>query len=126
MAVFGAPLPDDRPCQNAIRASLDIIDRVRLEFLRGTIPETQVSVGVHVGNAVMGNVGSAIRKQYTIHGDVVNTASRIEQLNREFGSNLLVSSDVWKAIGKEARDGTYLGEIHVKGRKIPINIYRLA
>jgi adenylate cyclase len=126
MAVFGAPLPDDHPCQKAILTSLEILEKVREECLRGAIPETRLSIGIHFGDAVMGNVGSAIRKQYTVHGDVVNTASRIEQLNREYGSQLLISSDVWQAVRGETRDGAFLGEVHVKGREMPIDIYKLA
>ncbi len=126
MAVFGAPLSDGRDSQNAVSASLEILDSVKAEFENGTIPDTRVGIGLHAGDAVIGNVGSAQRKEYTIIGDVVNTASRIEQLNKKFKSQILISREVWKSVGENLKDAEYLGEILVKGREEPIQIYKLA
>ncbi len=104
MAVFGAPISaDGRDSQNAVAAAREIIARVDELNTSGQIPPTRVGIGLHAGEAVTGNVGSALRREYTISGDVVNLASRIEQLNKQFQSRLLVSQAVHKALGERGR-----------------------
>ncbi len=102
MAVFGAPLSDGRDCANAVGAAREILSRVEEEVAGGTILPTRVGIGIHAGEAVTGSIGSSARKEYTVIGDVVNTASRVEQLNKEFGSQLLISEVVWR---RRARTG---------------------
>ena len=126
MAMFGVPLPDNHACQNAVNASLEILRKVETEIERGALPETRLGIGLHAGDAVVGNVGSSLRKEYTVIGDVVNTASRIEQLNKQFQSRLLVSSTVWQVAGKDLGNSLDLGEIELKGRVSPIRVYQLA
>ena len=91
----------------------------------GRIPAITIGVGLHVGEAISGNVGSAQRQQYSITGNVVILASRIEQLNKEFGSQILVSREVLEAAGESAT-GPSLGPVKVKGREQPIELFRLA
>ena len=81
--------------------------------------------GRHRG-AVSGNVGSALRKQYSITGNVVILASRIEQLNKRFGSQLLISREVLRHCGDQAAGAAPLGSVHVKGREQAVGIYRIA
>jgi adenylate cyclase len=127
MAVFGAPLSDGRDCANAVRAAREILSRVEEEVAGGTVLPTRVGVGIHAGEAVTGSVGSSLRKEYTVIGDVVNTASRIEQLNKEFGSQLLVSEVVWDAARVDGLEGALpMGHVAVRGREEPITIYRVA
>lgn len=124
MAVFGAPISSGDDINNAVKASIEIIKRVQLEVDNKNIPHTNIGIGLHSGDAVTGNVGSAKRKEYTIIGDVVNLASRIEQLNKSYSSKLLVSEDVWN--GLSGYSGESLGEVIVKGREKPVRIYKLA
>ncbi|MGA9996152.1 MAG: adenylate/guanylate cyclase domain-containing protein [Pyrinomonadaceae bacterium] len=127
MAVFGAPLSDGRDSSNAVRAAREILSRVKEEVAGGTILPTRVGIGIHTGEAVTGNIGSSVRKEYTVIGDVVNTASRIEQLNKEFGSQLLISEVAWEAAREDMPDGAFpMGHVAVRGREEPIKIYRVA
>jgi len=92
----------------------------------GRIPAATIGIGLHAGEAVTGNIGSAERKQYSITGNVVILASRIEQLNKDFGSQLLISGEVLQASGEQGTDAVPLGPVRVKGREEPLQIYRLA
>lgn len=125
MAVFGAPISNGNDCQNAVTASLEIIERIKQEIAVGNIPPTRIGVGLHCGAAVTGTVGSNLRQEYTVIGDVVNLASRIEQLNKEFRSQVLISEAVWDAVDKNIKDVAELGKIQVKGRETPVSIYKL-
>jgi adenylate cyclase len=124
MAVFGAPLSDGQDVRNAVNAAQDIIDTVAAEVSSGNIAEVRVGIGLHAGDAVTGNVGSSARKEYTVIGDVVNLASRIEQLNKQFTSQLLISEDVMKYCEDLAPE--FISETQVKGREQPVKIYKLA
>jgi adenylate cyclase len=125
MAVFGAPVDDKEQCGHAIKAALDILAQVDHLNKLGQIPPTRLGIGLHVGRAVTGNVGSAERKEYTIIGDVVNLASRIEQATKPLTSQLLVSEAVAKAIGSEFK-GEDMGPIELKGQPQPVRLYKLA
>jgi adenylate cyclase len=92
----------------------------------GRIPPITVGIGLHAGQAITGNIGSAQRQQYSITGDVVILASRIEQLNKEFGSQVLASREVLEGAGGIPPEAVPLGPVRVKGREQPIEIYRLA
>ena len=126
MAIFGAPLATGRDCGNALAAARELVAGIRGLSEAGRIPPITIGVGLHAGEAVSGNVGSALRKQYSITGNVVILASRIEQLNKDYGSQILVSGEVLAAAGEQARGHEPLGPVHVKGRVEPIEIYRLA
>ena len=124
MAVFGAPLSDGQDVRNAVNAATQIVTRVSAEVKNGNLPDVTVGVGLHSGDAVTGNVGSHSRKEYTVIGDVVNLASRIEQLNKQFSSRLLISEDVVQFC--QDLDPQFISETLVKGREQPVKIYRLA
>jgi len=126
MAVFGAPLSDGREDINAVNAAREILARLTDECAQNRILPTTLGIGLHSGTAVTGRVGSAVRQEYTVIGDVVNLASRIEQLNKQFNSQLLISEEVWNAARDQAATAERIGETHVKGRAAPIQIYRLA
>jgi len=86
--VFGAPIEAAERSGNAVGASLKIVDRLDPLNAGGKIP-TRVGIGLHMGEAVTGNMGSTDRKEYTIIGDVLNLASRLEQATKDFQARLL-------------------------------------
>jgi adenylate cyclase len=133
MAVFGAPIAEGNACAQAVAAGRDVLRRVDELVADGRIPATRVGLGLHAGPAVVGNIGSARRKEYTVIGDVVNLASRVEALNRELGSRMLVTEEVWRAAAGaegagEAEDAPPLSRepLRVRGRETPVRIFQLA
>lgn len=126
MAVFGAPTVEEDASGAAVDAALDIVERIERLVDDGKIPPTKVGIGLHTGYAVVGNIGSAQRKEYTVIGDVVNVASRIEALNKELGTSVLVSDDTWQAAKRPAVNATPHDEIVIRGRKKPIRVWQLA
>ena len=126
MAVFGAPLSDGGDCLNGVAAAQEILSRVKEEVAKGRVLPTTVGIGLHAGEAVTGSIGSSLRREYTVIGDVVNLASRIEQLNKRFGSQLLISEMVWQTLADGLTGAIPMGHVQVKGRETPIQIYQVA
>jgi adenylate cyclase len=126
MAIFGAPIAEGNSCAAAVSAALEIVARVDALSAAGTIPPTRVGIGLHAGKAIVGNIGSAQRKEYTVIGDVVNVASRIEALNKQLGTTILVSDEVWTAAGRTDMNATARESIPIRGREQPVRIWQLA
>jgi adenylate cyclase len=125
MAVFGAPLDDGRSEYNAVNAALAISDELRNALANGLEP-TRIGIGLHSGPAVTGNVGSSLRKEYTIIGDVVNLASRIESQTKSHAAEILVSKPVWDAVSShDELAATSIGGVTVKGREAPVELFRV-
>lgn len=116
MATFGAPVSAGNDCANALAAARELVSRI----------DTRIGIGLHAGDAVTGNIGSAERKQYSITGNVVILAARLEQLNKEYGSQILASREVLQQGGDAGQDAVSLGPVQVKGREEPIEVLRLA
>ena len=125
LALFGAPLEDPDAGKRAVTAARQILEAMERENAGSDWP-LRLGIGIHIGQVVAGNVGSSRRKEYTVIGDTVNFAARLEALNKEFGSQLLVSADVYAAVGDGHADAVSLGEIDVRGYDQPQVVWRLA
>jgi adenylate cyclase len=126
MATFGAPVSEGNISQKAVRASIDIIQKVKQENKAGKIPPTKIGIGLHYGEAVIGNIGSSVRKQYSITGNVVIMASRIEQLNKRWHSQLVISHEVFSQLAKDVKAVFMPQEpVKVKGIHRPVLLYVL-
>jgi class 3 adenylate cyclase len=100
LAVFGAPVPHPDHARRAVNAALAMraaLHDFNYEQARSGAPQVQIGVGLHTGDILAGNVGSPARMEYTVIGDVVNVASRIDGLNKDWGTDILVSADAWQA-----------------------------
>jgi adenylate cyclase len=125
MAIFGAPLQHDNDCQLAINAALEIQTELDKRIKNKSVPNTQIGIGIHAGDVVTGNVGTSERKQYSVTGQSVIIAARIEQLNKEFNSSLLISQQVFENVIFHDLTPTKYENIIIKGHADPIDIYRL-
>lgn len=126
MAVFGAPIADGNASHEAVHAAIDIVARLEKLVASGALPPTKVGIGLHTGTAVVGNIGSPQRKEYTVIGDVVNVASRIEALNKPLGSQILASDDTWRAAGSPDLPAVSHDAVEIRGRKHAMRIWQLA
>lgn len=124
LAIFGAPLDDPAAAKNALAAARDMLAVVE-DWNRGH-PQSalRVGIGIHMGEAVTGTVGSPQRKEYTVIGDTVNLAARLEQLTKETRAQILVSSAVRNAA---AADGAVdLGPMAIRGYDEKVRIWQVA
>lgn len=124
MAFWGAPVGDDKHIEHGLRTALEMQKRIRLldpEFKSRGWPTLHIGVGLNCGKMNVGNMGSKFRRAYTVLGDAVNLAARLEGLTKEYGVGILVSENIVKgapiAIYRE------LDRVRVKGKLEPISIY---
>lgn len=127
MAVWGVPESKATDCDNAIMACLGMraaLERLNARLEQEGLPPLWIGMGLNFGSVISGNIGSEERMEFTVIGDAVNTASRVESLTKEFGTDLLVSHDVLRQI-----QGAFLvDKVHealVKGKKEPLTVYKV-
>jgi adenylate cyclase len=125
LAIFGAPIDDPLEAANAVEAAREMLSAIDASNVGNPWP-IRLGIGIHVGQAVAGTVGSPRRKEYTVIGDTVNLASRLESLNKEVGSQLIVSNTVREAAGEAVGEALPLGALPVRGYEEPIIVWRLA
>ncbi len=126
MAIFGAPVSYGNDAGHAVQASFDMLEQVRSAVDGGRIPPTRLGIGLHAGDVVAGTIGSSVHREYKVTGDVVNVAARIEQLNKEFDSSLLISGAVYDELDPQTVDAVSMGSITLEGRQEPVQIFQLA
>lgn len=130
MAVFGVPQPGDQDARNAVQCALDILaasDSWNRERAQAGLSPIQLGVGIHYGDVTAGALGDEQRLEFTVIGDTVNAANRIEELAGEIGARLLVSADALEAAGWPADGAAWepLPEQTLRGRRRPIRLMTL-
>nr|WP_213285865.1 adenylate/guanylate cyclase domain-containing protein [Bradyrhizobium sp. sGM-13] len=125
LALFGAPLEAPDPAHRAVAAAREMLE-ANARVNEATSWPLRIGIGIHLGEVVAGNIGSPRRKEYTVIGDTVNFASRLEALNKDFNSQFLISEAVRDALGEACRDAVSLGEVEVRGYERPMAVWRLA
>jgi len=124
MAFWGAPIKSEDHAEKATIAALDMINRLKIvnEWLeeKGLDP-IAIGVGIHTGDAILGNIGSENKLDYTIIGDNVNLASRIEGLTKQYGVAILITEETFKCL-KTPIPCVPVDLVRVKGKKKPIKI----
>jgi adenylate cyclase len=124
LALFGAPIEDADAARRAVEAAREMLEAMAKNNA-GNEWQLRIGIGIHMGNVVAGNVGSPRRKEYTVIGDTVNFAARLESLNKDFGSQLLISADVRDALAEACGDAVSLGAVPVKGYDQPQTVWKL-
>ena len=124
LALFGAPLEASDAAHRAVAAGRDMLTAMHHINAQTSWP-LRIGIGIHFGEVVAGNIGSPRRKEYTVIGDTVNFASRIEALNKEFGSQFLISASVREALGDDGEDAVALGKVTVRGYEQPVAVFQL-
>ena len=94
MAIFGAPVSSQNSARDAFEAALEMrraLEAINEEFLKDGLPQLHFGIGIHTGPVFAGTIGAANRMEYTVIGDTVNTASRLESLCKTYAKDLLLS-----------------------------------
>lgn len=129
LAVFGSPLnPDKDHAADAVRAAQEM-ERALADFnedqRRAFLPEIMIGIGIASGDIVAGNVGSSAKLEYTVIGDAVNVASRLQDLTKELGVGILLSAETARLAGDAALFAD-VGDVDVRGKARPVRVVRLA
>ncbi|MGD9580011.1 MAG: adenylate/guanylate cyclase domain-containing protein [Vampirovibrionia bacterium] len=135
MAFWGAPVERENHAELAVRCSLGMLEALesikkRWKEQGRDIPDINIGIGLNTGDAIVGHVGSSKLKSYTVIGDSVNLASRLEGLNKNYDSNdvkgksLIISEFTYEHV-KDIFDVLYLDEVKVKGKNIAVKIYKV-
>jgi adenylate cyclase len=128
MAVFGAPLAEPQHAQLACRTALDMIKslaELKAQWQRDGLPPIDIGIGINTGPMIVGNMGSASRFNYTVVGDAVNLASRIESLNKTYGTSILLSQYTWAQVKDEFPNAREIDRVQVRGRAQYVRLYEL-
>jgi adenylate cyclase len=127
MAFWGAPLPQADHAVRACRSALEMLDRLAVlneAWEREGKPHLSIRIGINTGPMVVGNMGSRGKFAYTVIGDSVNVASRLEGANREYHTRIMVTEQTYRLVEKEI-EGRMLDRITVRGRSEPVVVYEL-
>ncbi|MBI5333846.1 MAG: CHASE2 domain-containing protein [Burkholderiales bacterium] len=128
MAFWGAPVETDDHAARAVRAALDMrrsLASLNAELRQRGLPQVHCGIGLNTGLVCVGELGSDARRSYSVIGDPVNLASRIEDLTRTLAVDVLVGEGTWRAASAATADLPWrmVGLLPVKGRSQPIPVY---
>jgi adenylate cyclase len=127
MAVWGAPVPQSDHALRACRAAVGMVSALGAlvaDWRQRGLPELDIGIGINTGPMVVGNMGSARRLSYTVIGDNVNLGSRLEGLNKMYGSHIIASEATVQA-ARGALVARELDLVRVKGKRLPVRIYEI-
>lgn len=122
LAIFNVPMPDPQHAANAVKAAREIHEDINRSLFGGQ--KLSCRIGINTGSVIAGNVGAQARLNYTVHGDAVNLAARLEQLNKEFGTGTLISASTIEQIEGEAFEPK--GDVDIRGKVERVTVYSFA
>ncbi len=127
LVFFNAPVEDGNFADNAMKAALEIMaycDSPEFKTIcHGDV--LKVGIALHVGDSVFGNIGSTRKTEFTVIGDTVNTCSRMESLNKEFETSIIVSGQLTALIHQPVK-WRFLGKRSIRGKTAEIDLYTIS
>jgi len=127
MAYFGAPVEQSDHAERAVRCALDMqqaLATMNRDLEGRGIAPLRMGVGVHTGSVILGDIGAASRREFTIIGDTVNVAARVEQLTKVAGAAILVTEETRRGVSANL-EFIAVEPLPVKGKREPLQTYRL-
>lgn len=127
MAIFGEPIQDKNHALNAVKcanAMLKKVNDLQKKWLDEGKPKIEIGIGINTGEAFVGNIGSEKRLEYTVIGDVVNLASRIESYNKVYKTSFLISSTTYEKV-RNIADVIKISEVSIRGKAKKLDIYEV-
>ena len=127
MAIFGEPIQDINHPQNAVKCACEMLKKVeqlRDKWLFEGKPKIEIGIGINTGEAFVGNIGSEKRLEYTVIGDMVNLASRIESYNKVYRTNMLISSSTYSYVS-DIVDVIKIADVTIRGKAKKMDIYEV-
>jgi len=128
VATFGVPVPQEDHALRAVYAAFAMEDRLvelNEELEQSGEGPIDIGIGIHSGIVVVGNIGSARKMEYTVIGDTVNTASRIEGLTKKFHTRLLISAETFEQVAEQVV-ARQVEQVEVKGKRKPVQVYQVS
>ena len=127
LAIFGEPIKNENHPIDAVKCANKMLKKVKLlqeKWLNEGKPKIEIGIGISSGEAFIGNIGSSERLEYTVIGDTVNTASRIENYNKVYRTNFLISESTYERV-KDYVDVITIKDVVIRGKINKINLYEV-
>ena len=127
MAIFGEPIQDKNHAQNAVKCGYEMLQKVKElqnKWAKEGKPKIEIGIGINTGEVFVGNIGSINRMEYTVIGDTVNLASRLESYNKVYKTKMLISSSTYEN-SKNLIDTIKISDVEIRGKAHKMNIYEV-
>lgn len=125
MAIFGEPIQDKNHAQNAVKCAYSMLEKVKelqKKWVREGKPKIEIGIGINTGEVFVGNIGSVNRMEYTVIGDTVNLASRLESYNKTYKTKMLISSSTYEEV-KGIVDVIRISDVQIRGKAHKMDIF---
>lgn len=127
MAIFGAPVESPDHARKAVKCAVEMLEKVKVlqkKWLNEGRPYIEIGIGINTGVGFVGNIGSEDRLEYTVIGDTVNLANRLESFNKIYKTKLLISQSTYEKV-KDDADVIRITSVQIKGKTEPVDIYEI-
>lgn len=127
MAIFGEPIQDKNHAENAVKCADEMLKKMKelqKKLIEEGKPKIEIGIGINTGDAFVGNIGTETRLEYTVIGDMVNLASRIESYNKVYKTHFLISATTYEKV-RNIADVIKISEVSIRGKAKKLDIYEV-